>query len=733
MHWTIARKFGALYLACLAATVLVVSLSVTGAQRLGGGLRAIDDTAFPAFRESTRLKNSFERIARGYEDAAVTAEDAFLQKCSEEQRIFIEHLNTLRAILGGEWDHAYAELYVAFSDYTVRAHRLAAALMVGGPLRQLSPEEIEDLGQAVQRARLHIHLQLDERVNEAARQVSRRLEEHSLQVARRSDQILYLSIAAGVLLTALAAVLLVRLVLPLRSLQQRMAQVAQGKLSIAEPVGVRFRDELGGLGRGLLDMVAGIRRQTVSRDYLEQILGSLADPQILVAVDGSVVSINQALVDLLGVVEGEILQRPIERLLDLDDWNRIYTDVIRRDRRLHGVDMALFTRDGGSIPVAVSASPVRVTEGDRQVLILARDLREAYKSRHDLVEAHRRAQQAVAARDRFLEHLQCGVGRRLAAATDAGRQGAESERIAAITADAEGLLADLIDLVQAQEGLQHPLTFFVELAALLRTWAGSAPWAESLAAVTIDLPDGRARLPHHLLLRLLECLLVTALRDCGDAVRPELRIAYDEAGDDSCLLVEVQAIGGRLPGGIARLVSLGRPQELPPGDERFHTVLRLMLARLLAEQAGGTLATDARGEDGLRWRVVLPAMIERRDDDGDTPAAAIACVAVGDDAIWRCTRMQWQALGWPIAHLPTVAAAQAWLSASGRSCGLVVVGADWSDTPESELEGPWPVQRCSVRPQVGTVALPAHDHRWCEMLQAAIAVDAQGFDPATVD
>ena len=33
---------------------------------------------------------------------------------SEEQRRFLEHMNNLRDILGEDWDHVYADLYVLF-------------------------------------------------------------------------------------------------------------------------------------------------------------------------------------------------------------------------------------------------------------------------------------------------------------------------------------------------------------------------------------------------------------------------------------------------------------------------------------------------------------------------------------------------------------------------------------------------------------------------------------------
>ena len=60
-----------------------------------------------------------------------------------------------------------------FSNYTVQAQQLVNALIVDAREATLTDGEIEELAQKVQRTKLKIYLQLDERVNQARRKVAR--------------------------------------------------------------------------------------------------------------------------------------------------------------------------------------------------------------------------------------------------------------------------------------------------------------------------------------------------------------------------------------------------------------------------------------------------------------------------------------------------------------------------------------------------------------------------------
>lgn len=110
-------------------------------------------------------------------------------------------------------------------------------------------------------------------------------------------------------------------------------------------------------GRDMLDSVAltlnavgeELEATTVSKDYLYSIIESMLDALIVTTQQGTIVTINQATLDMSGYEENELVGQPINLLFDGKD---IQSDSVT----IHLMDATIFTKAKATIPVSLSRS-----------------------------------------------------------------------------------------------------------------------------------------------------------------------------------------------------------------------------------------------------------------------------------------------------------------------------------------------------------------------------------------
>jgi diguanylate cyclase (GGDEF)-like protein/PAS domain S-box-containing protein len=207
------------------------------------------------------------------------------------------------------------------------------------------------------------------------RQASTTLHEANALAAR----VLVLALALGVL----AALVLARSVrAPLRALVASTRRLGRGDHAYRLPVG--GRDELGELTDAFNEMAAQLQASTVSRSYMESVLDSMGEALFVVRADGVIESANPAAQRLLGYEAGQLSGVPFAAIATVESAEVVRTVPAR-------LDAVLKTRDGGPIPVALSAVPMpRRGAEPPAVVCIAQDLRER------LAAAQHQRQTAVA-------------------------------------------------------------------------------------------------------------------------------------------------------------------------------------------------------------------------------------------------------------------------------------------------------------------------------------------------
>jgi diguanylate cyclase (GGDEF)-like protein/PAS domain S-box-containing protein len=137
----------------------------------------------------------------------------------------------------------------------------------------------------------------------------------------------------------------------------RALKVQAEKLSdsdFGEPLQVLHGDELGDLAEVFNNMRKKLKRTTISRDYVDNVLASMNEAIIVTAVDGTIKRINDATTQMLDYSEDELLGQPLELIVD------------KRKSRVFDADSPsgipregfLLTKSGESVPVSYTASVI---------------------------------------------------------------------------------------------------------------------------------------------------------------------------------------------------------------------------------------------------------------------------------------------------------------------------------------------------------------------------------------
>ena len=159
--------------------------------------------------------------------------------------------------------------------------------------------------------------------------------------------------------------------LPLKELVQATRKVASGDLSFR--VKGESGDEIGDLAASFNIMTENLRKSTVSRDYLDTILDSIADCVVVSGPEGRIDMVNKATLELSGYAEPELVGRPIDLILSLEK-------------------SAYLTKAGEAIPISVSEGTLAEENGHvKGVVYVLHDMRPIHKLQDRLLQTEKMA------------------------------------------------------------------------------------------------------------------------------------------------------------------------------------------------------------------------------------------------------------------------------------------------------------------------------------------------------
>jgi len=198
-------------------------------------------------------------------------------------------------------------------------------------------------------------------------------------------------LSASILITALVRFILSK---PINDLVKGIARISGGDLKYKVPL--RSNDEIGTLALSFNKMAEDLSKTLVSKDYVDNIISSMADSLIVADAEGKVKTVNSAALDLLGYKEKEIIGQSIGMLIREEKEEgqaKVGTTVAKRkilmDLLKNGVvnnfEMNYLTKDEKKIPVIFSGSVVKDKKGKIvNIVCVAKDITELKQAKEKI-------------------------------------------------------------------------------------------------------------------------------------------------------------------------------------------------------------------------------------------------------------------------------------------------------------------------------------------------------------
>jgi diguanylate cyclase (GGDEF)-like protein/PAS domain S-box-containing protein len=172
---------------------------------------------------------------------------------------------------------------------------------------------------------------------------------------RRRESFIRIGIATLLVLGLCGVV--IWLIVKTQSARIRALKVQAEKLSDADfgdPLKVLRGDALGDLAEVFNNMRDKLKRTTVSRDYVDNVLASMNEAIIVTSADGSIKRINDATAKMLGYSNAELVGQPLELIVDKRKSRVFEADSPSGNPR----DGFLLSKSGESVPVSYTASVI---------------------------------------------------------------------------------------------------------------------------------------------------------------------------------------------------------------------------------------------------------------------------------------------------------------------------------------------------------------------------------------
>ena len=172
---------------------------------------------------------------------------------------------------------------------------------------------------------------------------------------RRRVSVAWIGIATLVVLTLSGA--LIWFIITTESARIHALKVQAEKLSdsdFGEPIPVLRGDELGDLAEVFNNMRKKLKRTTISRDYVDNVLASMNEAIIVTSAEGVIKRINNATARMLDYAEEELVGQPLEMIVDKRKSRVFDADSPSGNPR----DGFLLSKSGESVPVSYTVSVI---------------------------------------------------------------------------------------------------------------------------------------------------------------------------------------------------------------------------------------------------------------------------------------------------------------------------------------------------------------------------------------
>lgn len=459
---------------------------------------------------------------------------------------------------------------------------------------------------------------------------------------------------------------------PLTQIRQAMDRIQQtGDLSDPIPALSDSHDEIGLLISAFNRMAAELRRTTISKDAIENILGSMNDALAVLDPTGCITDVNPAMARWLGYDEDELLGIEFTHLVTLEPGSSYanWLNQVHHFGWVAGIDCAYQCKDGRHILVSLSASLIDDGVMKNSIVCVAQDISERIELQRQMQFAKEAAEEANQAKSQFLAVMSheirtpmngvMGMAELLANTelserqrrfTDNIRRSADS-LLAIINdiLDFSKIEADKLELDSAPFDLRELIDETSELFAEHAQRKGLELTCALAPGVYPKLQGDAGRLRQIVINLLSNACKFTQAGEVALWVK-----ALEERDTEVLLQFEVRDTGiGISPEAQTRLFESFSQADSSTTREYGGTGLGLAICKRLAELMGGEIGVDSEPGYGSRfWFTARLAKVPASADRSLRLPDALSTmrVLIVDDNATSRTILEEQLTAWSIPH-----------------------------------------------------------------------------------
>jgi len=159
---------------------------------------------------------------------------------------------------------------------------------------------------------------------------------------------------------------------PLTMAVNSVRKIEEGDFDVRIPV--IYNDELGVLTRYFNQLMETLKTTTVSKNYVDNIIKSMADALVVVNPDMTIGTVNQSTLNLLGYNEIELIGKSIGIIFSEEEEE--VKELLKKESTT-SAEKVFVSKTGKRIPVLFSGSVMRDKEGNIQAIVcVAKDMLE---------------------------------------------------------------------------------------------------------------------------------------------------------------------------------------------------------------------------------------------------------------------------------------------------------------------------------------------------------------------
>jgi len=172
------------------------------------------------------------------------------------------------------------------------------------------------------------------------------------------------------------------IVKPVKELAKGMEEVSKGNLD--HKIEIDSKDEIGELADSFKKMTENLQKTTVSKDYVDNIIGSMFGTIIVVTREGEIKTVNQAACDILGYKAEELVGQPINLIAKDIQFKSSWFDKLIEKDSFTDIETNYLAKDGRKIPMLFSCSVMRNKGSIQGIVCVALDITERRRAEEEI-------------------------------------------------------------------------------------------------------------------------------------------------------------------------------------------------------------------------------------------------------------------------------------------------------------------------------------------------------------